>query len=109
MLHHGEHSEPERNADQPVTDNGGTHCGPKALQNRLVKREPGLIPAIGDPRGTEVDPRGQRSADRKDEPEPAEPVDIRKRIHERDQAHQTANRCPAEAEQPLLVARSDGR
>src|SRR2546427_118939 len=77
VLHEAEHGQAEGDPDEPVTNDSRTDRGPKGLERRFVEREPGLIPAIGDPRRTEVDPRRHRGARREDEPEPSETEYVR--------------------------------
>src|SRR6266403_93419 len=103
VLHEAEDGQPEGDADQSVANDGGTHRGPEVLQDCLVEGEPGLIPTVGDPGTAEVDPRGHRGSGREDQPESPETVHVWKRIHERDQAHHTADSGSPEAEQPLLI------
>src|SRR5262249_58515842 len=76
---------------------------------RLEEADSALIAAEGDPRRAEVDPGGHGSAAREAEPEPANTVDVWKRIDEGEQAHHAAHGRTAEAQEPLLVAGSDRR
>src|SRR5262249_60202479 len=99
----------ERSPDQPVTNDGGAYRGADRLQGRLVEGQPRLIAAVGDPWGPEIDPRGHCGPGRKDQPESAEAIDIRKRIYEREQSHHAAYRRASEPQEPLLIARPDGR
>src|SRR5262249_20213457 len=104
-----EDDQSEGNSDQSVANDGGTHGGPEVLQDCLVEGEPGLISAVGDARNAEVDPRGHRGAGREDEPETPQAIDVWKQVHEGNEAHDTTDSGPPEAEQSLLIARADGR
>src|SRR5205807_4518510 len=96
-------------ADEPIAYHSGAGRRAELLERRLVKGEPGLIAALGDPGRAEVEPPGHCGAAREDEPETSDTIDVRKCVHEGEQAQHTADSRAPEAQEPLLVAGPDGR
>src|SRR6266849_2640685 len=109
MLQEAEHNQTEGDANEAVPEDRGTDRGTEALKHRLIESEPGLVPAVRDTWHAEVDPRGHCSAGTEDQPEAAEAVDVRKRVHKGDQPHQSPEGSASEPPQALLIARPDGR
>src|SRR5690242_4355201 len=76
MFYGPEHEQPKEYADQTIANHRGAQRRAKALENRFVKGESGLIAAVEDARGAEGRPGGDRGSGAEDKPETADRLDV---------------------------------